>query len=313
MRCRTEGCERPPLTAEEVAALVAAGYRRASVAGRCAECAFAAEYPGEEQRGGSRAPASDEPTPDPATLAADRAEAEAFARGAELDPAEVLAGHLAAGPVAPDDLRELAVLLTVEERGAEELIDDDDRRIVEAAVELGAVRPVAIAATVGYSRQTVHRRLKRLREAASAAAAGEDLGHGQPITTAFRWRLFLARFQLAAGILPEGFSVEQARDFLRTYAGLAADRRRVLRKVAPSLRIERRGDRLLVTGRGPLPPDLAAAVADGRAEWHNPDATEPPPRCPACGRFVRQPATGRPRRFCDQACRGRWRRRQAAA
>lgn len=38
------------------------------------------------------------------------------------------------------------------------------------------------------------------------------------------------------------------------------------------------------------------------------DVDTDPPRCTGCGRRIKQPATGRPRKFHDEACRSRWRR-----
>jgi hypothetical protein len=64
-------------------------------------------------------------------------------------------------------------------------------------------------------------------------------------------------------------------------------------------KVERRGARLIVCGPGPLPPVLADAVLAGRAER----IYDGPSRCHGCGRYVQQAMTGRPRKFCSEACR----------
>ena len=97
---------------------------------------------------------------------------------------------------------------------------------------------------------------------------------------------------------------------LRRMAQGGVDARRLLYPpIGP--RLFRRGDKLLITGPGPLDPILREAVRDGKAE-----RIFDPPRCHGCGRVIGKPARGRPRKWCSgtrgERCRKRVERRRSS-
>jgi hypothetical protein len=199
-----------------------------------------------------------------------------------------------------EDLATLRQLRVLDERTAGRVLDDDrDRAIADEALKLGRIRVANIAAELGLHRSTVWRRvygnggMLAMSEALHRRGA-TLLGEAKPQ----EWKVVMAMAKTLA-CAPGSLDLGQYNRLARMYtAGFEAHQ---LLFPPLGLKIRREGERVIITGPGPLPPELADAVRAGRAE-----RIYSPPRCHSCGRFVGAAATGRPRRWCSDRCRKRY-------
>ena len=210
--------------------------------------------------------------------------------------------------------RALMAVRALDERlrveGHEPALDDLDAAILDEACALGGgtisiigidgtlANVSKIAAAVGVAKSTVSRRIRRLIDEAYALRrfATVLLEGAKPLTDPHEWESFKA-IARARALGDDGY------DQLASMFAAGARARQLL--LSPTgLKVERRGGRVIITGPGPRPPILRKAVRAGKAE-----RVYDPPRCHACGRFLRRSPT-KPRKFCPgERCRSRYRRR----
>jgi hypothetical protein len=230
--------------------------------------------------------------------------------------------HLRAGDIGSDEVvspvgesaayRQMRDLSVLDERlrveGYGDLLEDLDRAIVEEAVRICGIQYSRVAAAVHRDRSTVWRRIKKLlvKAAGMRRYAEKLLGEASPQQWCVTMEMAkaYAHHSSASTISRRDvlLDIESYSCLARMYRGGYEAQLRLRPSTGPT--VEYRGDRMTISGPGPLPPVLRAALQDGRAER----IYDGPPRCHGCGRYVRKALTGRPRKFCSEACRSRFRR-----
>lgn len=204
-------------------------------------------------------------------------------------------------------LEDLGELLAAERRsGGEWSLSPEDRVLVEMAFAAGKPRPAVFARQLGLSRQAVHRRYRRMRDAAD-----------------------YLRFRRPAGVLPEPELDDEIAAIFAEAAEEGGGSKAVpvgeppapptdldpdgwprLKRLARSISRAPGGmtprDRQVVRALRPLREALAATLKPRPT----PPSRIPQLRCHHCGRWLERSGTGRPRKWCNDTCRGRERRRQ---
>jgi hypothetical protein len=183
----------------------------------------------------------------------------------------------------------------VEAEGHAPLLGAIDRGIIDTCLAAGCIDYTALAAALRVHRSTVWRRIKRLlANAATLDRYGKTLlGDAKPQP----WPVVMAMARTLAGA-PGALDLDQYNKLAAIYrAGAAAHE-----ILHPTIwAAEPRGEKLIISGPGPLLPVLAEDVRSGEAERVFPG----PLRCRSCGRLVTVARTGRPRRWCSDRCRKR--------
>lgn len=265
---------------------------------------------------------------DRAELASDRAERQAFERGGHSD-AEVLAGGLSDRAAVDPDLDALRLLHDLDAKVSKRLkrpvLDTRDREIITEALGLGRVRRSRIAQALAIDVSTVHRRVKRLLLDAGVlqryalTLLSEQDGLPWKATVALLADLRIRAIRNGVEEEPRALPPGRLQELWRlSNAEAKANReQRASRRSADALVLRAPGLRFIprphivpgspkatITGPGPLPPLLRELVRSGLAE-----RVHDRPRCLACGRFLPEPATGRPPKWCGEPCRNKVRRR----
>jgi hypothetical protein len=215
-------------------------------------------------------------------------------------------------PVDDPTLKTLRKLRVFDERmekaGRSPLLDATDRQIIDSVLALGRIDGATPASTLGIHRSTVGRRIQRLlKRAGYLEAFAETLLGDFPIAPNTPeeaqkiWRIIKAvgTRNIAPG---KALSEEQFDLLNQMQHGRSAARELLYPPMG--LKLERRGEKIIITGPGRLDPIFRESVRGGRAV-----RIFDPPRCHACGRYVSWPPTGRPPKFCSERCRSRYRRR----
>jgi hypothetical protein len=210
------------------------------------------------------------------------------------------------GQVFAEDFNTLSQLRFLDERieaaGHHPLLDATDRKIIDCSLARGRIDCEAHAETLGVHRSTVWRRMKRLlADAPAIDRYGKTLlGEAEPQS----WEFIAAMAKvLAERADTDGLSVE---DYNKLAAMSRAGHKAHRLLNPPILIVESRGDKLVITGPGPLLPIERDMVRTGKAER----IFDGPPRCHTCRRFISRPPTGRPSKYCSERCRSRYRRRR---
>lgn len=301
--CKTPGCDRDPLSPKIVEVL---GDR---TDGLCAYCAAAKQREAEDAVPSTSARTSEQEEFSAVELEAHRREVEMFNTGRATDE-EILAGNLAQPQATDEQLSLLRQLYQLHERisGQATLLEDRDRQIVEEALRIGRVKQSDIADSIGVHRTTVGRRVKKLLEQAPALHrfATTLVGEAKPqpgshIATMFKAYAWYRKSRDSEP--PEG--VPSFQDYLklnRMYQGGWRATRILHPPIGP--RIDCRGEKIVITGSGDLHPMWHEAIRAGDAI-----RIYDPPRCHYCGKLLAKASTGRPRKFCDERCRSRYRRK----
>lgn len=300
--CTRPACENEALSPEITSVL------GDEAVGLCADCA--AEQLASSSVSSSPSTSDSEPQEHSLVeLAAAQREVEAFNIGGKSDE-EILAGELSRSEVTDDELSTLQRLYDLDRRISDRatILDDRDREILEEAFYIGRVKCSEIAESLGIHRTTVWRRIKRLLHAAPAlhrfAATLLGKANSQPFKAVIRLTKSVAwHASEQEGSPPEDVMTLEETRLLNAMYRAGRDGRRIVRPpIGP--RFRRQGDKVVITGSGPLPPLWRKAIREGSAV-----RVFDPPRCHTCGKFLPRATTGRPRKYCDERCRSRYRRK----